>query len=139
MFLGGGGSLLRYGIRTALKARRGINITRSIGAAPRGFSTFTNLRSTALNSANVAYKGSTKLGHSLSKHSGRHPQTWGRLTGNPSTWHDQALKHFDDIMDAPGSFTTVKNKHGIDFLEKRLPDGRGMRLNMDQTFKGFID
>ena len=30
-------------------------------------------------------------------------------------------------------------ENGISFMEKRLSDGRGMRLNMDSTFKGFID
>ena len=29
--------------------------------------------------------------------------------------------------------------NGISFLEKMLPDGRGIRLNMDGTIKGFID
>ena len=30
-------------------------------------------------------------------------------------------------------------KDGTKFLEKTLEDGRGVRLNMDGTFKGFID
>ncbi len=92
-----------------------------------------------LNSASSAYKGSTVLGHALSKHSGRNPSIWGKLAGNPSTWHNQALKHFDDIMNAPGGFVKTPTQQGINFIEKRLPDGRGIRLNMDQTFKGFID
>lgn len=92
-----------------------------------------------LNSASSTYKGSTVLGHSLSKHSGRNPSIWGKLTGNPSKWHSQAKKHFDDIMNAPGVFNKTTTKEGINFLEKRLPDKRGIRLNMDETFKGFID
>lgn len=28
---------------------------------------------------------------------------------------------------------------GLSFLEKCLPDGRGVRLNMDGSFKGFLD
>jgi RHS repeat-associated protein len=95
--------------------------------------------SNVLNSASSAHKGSTVLGHALSKHAGRKPGIWGKLTGNPSTWHSQALKHFDDIMNASGSFTKTTTEKGIKFLEKRLPDGRGIRLNMDGTFKGFID
>jgi filamentous hemagglutinin len=79
------------------------------------------------------------LGHALSKHAGRNPSIWGKLTGNPSTWHNQALKHFDDIMNASGDFIKTTTQQGINFLEKRLPDGRGIRLNMDGTFKGFID
>jgi hypothetical protein len=92
-----------------------------------------------LNSASSVYKGSTVLGHALSKHAGRNPSIWGKLTGSPSTWHNQGLKHFDDILGAPGQFEPKTNSQGIKFLEKMLPDGRGMRLNMDGTFKGFID
>ena len=29
--------------------------------------------------------------------------------------------------------------NGVKFLEKRLDDGRGVRLNMDHTFKTFLD
>ena len=92
-----------------------------------------------LKTANQAYKGTTRLGHALSKHSGRNPQIWGKIKGSPSTWHNQGLKHYNDIMNAPGKFNQVTNPNGIKFLEKWLPDGRGMRLNMDRTFKGFID
>lgn len=42
-------------------------------------------------------------------------------------------------MNAPGGFIKTTTQQGIKFLEKRLPDGRGIRLNMDGTFKGFID
>ena len=42
-------------------------------------------------------------------------------------------------MKGPGNFKTVKNSRGATFLEKGLPDGRGIRLNQDYTFKGFID
>jgi hypothetical protein len=92
-----------------------------------------------LNSASSSYKGTTVLGHALSKHAGRNPEIWGKLTGNPSTWHDQALRHFDDIMNSPDIFMPKTNASGIQFLEKMLPDGRGIRLNMNETFKGFID
>jgi len=53
-------------------------------------------------------------------------------------WNDQAMIHFDEIMDGPGQFNQVTD-NGVTFLEKRLSDGRGIRLNMDFTFKGFID
>ena len=53
-------------------------------------------------------------------------------------WNDQAMKHVRDIVLAPGGFTKVPQGK-ISFLEKRLPDGRGLRMNMDSTFKGFID
>jgi len=95
--------------------------------------------SKVLSSASTPYKGSTLLGHALSKHAQRHPSIWGKLSGHASTWHNPAQKHFDDIMAAPGQFAPKLNKDNIQFLEKMLPDGRGMRLNMNGTFKGFID
>ncbi|MCG8906195.1 hypothetical protein [Pseudomonas sp. DP-17] len=82
--------------------------------------------------------GSTVVGHALSKHAGRHPEIWGKTTGAMSTWNDQAMKHLREITRAPGEFKPVTDK-GLIFMEKRLPDGRGVRLNMDGTFKGFID
>ncbi|SHM01031.1 filamentous hemagglutinin [Chitinophaga sp. CF418] len=48
------------------------------------------------------------------------------------------MKHFDEIMSAPGKFVPVRGDKGIHFLEKRLIDGRGIRLNLDGSFKGFI-
>uniref|UniRef100_UPI002625574E hypothetical protein n=1 Tax=Halomonas sp. TaxID=1486246 RepID=UPI002625574E len=94
---------------------------------------------TVLTSAQAPYKGSTVIGHALSKHAGRNPAIWGSTTGAMSTWNDQAIKHLDDIVNAPGEFERITNDRGVSFLEKRLPDGRGARLNLDGTFKGFID
>ena len=56
-----------------------------------------------------------------------------------NTWNDQAMKHLREITRAPGDFKKVTTDKGLAFMEKRLPDGRGVRLNMDGTFKGFID
>lgn len=75
----------------------------------------------------------------MSKHAGRNPEIWGKVAGNPSTWHNQGLQHFRDILRGPGSFQRVTNSKGTTFLEKMLPDGRGVRLQLDHTFKGFID
>ena len=82
--------------------------------------------------------GETEAGHSYQKHGGRHPETWGKASGGPKQINNTAMQHIDNILNAPGNFgvTTVGN---LQFLEKRLPDGRGLRLNMDGTFKGFID
>nr|WP_295382579.1 RHS repeat-associated core domain-containing protein [Pseudoxanthomonas sp.] len=93
----------------------------------------------AIRSGREAYKGSTVMGHSLSKHAGRNPEVWGKITGSMRTWNDQAMKHFREIVRGPGEFKEVANKDGTKFLEKSLEDGRGVRLNMDGTFKGFID
>ncbi|MGY8819598.1 MAG: two-partner secretion domain-containing protein, partial [Pseudomonadales bacterium] len=92
-----------------------------------------------LESAQAPYKGSTVIGHALSKHAGRSPDIWGKTTGAMSSWNDQAMKHLREIARAPGEFKQVTTDKGLTFMEKRLPDGRGARLNMDGTFKGFID
>jgi hypothetical protein len=107
------------------------------GATIKDTASFSQIK-TALTSAQETYKGSTVAGHALSKHAGRNPEIWGEMTGSMKTWNDQAITHFRDIARGPGEFGKV-TQNGISFLEKRLSDGRGMRLNMDGTFKGFID
>lgn len=49
------------------------------------------------------------------------------------------MTHLREITRTPGEFKPVTTDKGLTFMEKRLPDGRGVRLNMDGTFKGFID
>jgi RHS repeat-associated protein len=92
-------------------------------------------------SAQRAYKGSTVMGHSLSKrvNKGAGEPVWGKITGGMHTWNAQAMNHLRQIIRAPGSFRKVINDRGVPFLEKTIADGRGVRLNMDGTFKGFID
>jgi RHS repeat-associated protein len=99
--------------------------------------TYSQIR-TVLVSGQAPYKGSTVIGHALSKHAGRHPEIWGKVKGSMTTWNDQAMVHLRDISRSPGKFQEVTT-NGIRFLEKRLEDGRGMRLNMDGTFKSFLD
>ncbi|MGY4523362.1 DUF637 domain-containing protein [Pseudomonas sp. TE21394] len=94
---------------------------------------------TVLESAQAPYKGTTIIGHALSKHAGRNPDIWGKTTGSMSTWNDQAMKHLREIVRAPGEFKPETTDKGLMFMEKRLPDGRGVRLNMNGAFKGFID
>ncbi|ASM36853.1 hypothetical protein CSF_0984 [Campylobacter sputorum bv. faecalis CCUG 20703] len=93
----------------------------------------------ARTTAQKSYKGSTVAGHALDKHAGRKPEIWGTTSGGNNLRNKQAMKHFDDIMNGQGKFTTVTNDKGIQFLEKRLQDGRGIRLEMNGNFKGFID
>lgn len=83
--------------------------------------------------------GETVAGHALQKHSGRNPSIWGKVFGNSENINSQAMQHINDIVSAPGDFSIVTTDRGVTFLEKSLPDGRGIRLNMDGTFKGFID
>jgi hypothetical protein len=45
-----------------------------------------------------------------------------------------AMRHFDEIMFGPGQWVDTGK-----FIEKRLPDGRGLRFQHDWVFKGFID
>lgn len=97
----------------------------------------------AFSTAQKEYKGSTVIGHALSKHVNRianqNQEVWGPIGGAMKTWNDQGMRHMREIIRAPGEFKLVKNEHGIVFLEKHAPDGRGLRLNRDGTFKGFID
>lgn len=72
-------------------------------------------------------------------YAGRNPDTWGKVTGSMKTWDEHAMMHLREITLAPGNFVPVTTDKGQTFLEKRLADGRGVRLNMDGTFKGFID
>ncbi len=100
--------------------------------------TFSQAKKT-LTSAAELHKDSTRLGHALSKHAGRKPHIWGKITGGQSSYYAQAMKHLREIYRAPGKFQRVTNSKGITFLEKKLPDGRGIRLQLDHGFKGFID
>ena len=90
-------------------------------------------------SAKLPYKNTTAVGHALSKHSGRYPETWGKMHGSIQLWDAQGMTHLRDIIRAPGYFKRIKTQKGVLFIEKRLLDGRGVRLNMDDTFKDFID
>lgn len=97
-------------------------------------------KDTITNSATSPKKGGeTVVGHALQKHAGRHPEIWGKVKGGPDQINEAALNHLNEIINAPGDFVQVTNDRGITFWEKMLPDGRGVRLNMDGTFKGFID
>lgn len=89
--------------------------------------------------ASAARKGGeqTIAGHSLQKHGARHPDIWGEVRGSPQDINDLAAQHLEDILNGPGVFKVVEGSHK--FIEKMLPDIRGIRLNMDGSFKGFID
>lgn len=95
---------------------------------------------TVIDSASAMKKGGESVvGHALQKHAGRNPDIWGKIKGNAAQINETAMNHLDDILSGLGDFKTVTTDKGVKFLEKFLPDGRGVRLNMDGTFKGFID
>ena len=85
----------------------------------------------------------TKLGHAFQKHAGRNattnPGRWGKVSGSNATKNETGLRHFNEILEGPGKFQKITTAEGKTFLEKRLSDGRGIRLNQDGTFKGFVD
>ena len=60
------------------------------------------------------------------------------MNGAMATWNAQGVQHFMAVVDGPGKFTTI-SKNELSFLEKRLNDGRGVRLNLNGTFKVFLD
>ena len=94
----------------------------------------------ALRSASSPTKGNTVIGHAFSKHSNRHPEIWGKLKGRPESWHSQGLRIFEEIYRGAGKFKRVVDpKTNLPWLEKRLVDGRGVRLNLDGTFKGLVE
>ena len=55
------------------------------------------------------------------------------------TWNLQGMKHLKDILNSNIEVKKVTNSKGITCLEKRVPDGRGVRLELNGNFKGFID
>ena len=94
----------------------------------------------ALKTAQEAHKGGETLaGHALQKHAGRNPDIWGKVKGGADQINQQAMKHIDEIINGLGEFKMYTTDRGVQFWEKMLPDGRGLRLNLDGTFKGFID
>jgi hypothetical protein len=130
------------GLGAANRARRAAEVA-SVGSgfAAKGASWGLSFAKTkaALSSAQEAYKGSTVVGHALSKHAPRNPEVWGTMTGSMKTWNEQGMAHLREVIRGPGEFEKQTYDNGLTFMEKRLLDGRGVRLNMDGTFKGFLD
>ena len=93
-----------------------------------------------MESANSLGKGGyeTVAGHSLNKHSNRNPNIWGKLSGSSSTINKRAMDIIIEIFNSDKLFRIVQS-NGRRFYEIMIDDNRGIRLNMDMTFKGFID
>jgi len=90
--------------REAKELCKQVAIDATLSCATAGLGVVLRNMPTVVRSASEGYKGSTRIGHALSKHANRKPTIWGPLTGDKSTWHDQAMRHFQDIVNGPGSF-----------------------------------
>ena len=116
------------------------------GTISHGVNSAYKASSIALRSAlanRVGKRGFTEVGFQFQKHAGRTEMNgalWieeyleAGVTKNPEAYNNAGYKAFKDIWRAPGSFNRVNG-----FIEKRLPDGRGIRLQENWQFKGFID
>jgi len=125
-------SQMKAGRTVARMAARGGNV------ANRGYRAASKAARSAL-ADRVGKRGFSEVGYQFQKHMGRGARNWGDIiqTGtklNPGTFNQAGYNTFREIWRAPGSFQNVGG-----FLEKRLPDGRGMRLQQDGMFKGFLD
>lgn len=105
------------------------------------FGTKGNYDRTLKTGSNTNSQGLSDIGNAFDKHSARRPDIWGKSTGNNQNKNAIGATHMQDIFNAPGKFKLKVSDTDVTkvFLEKVLPDGRGLRLNRDQSFKGFID
>lgn len=106
-------------------------------AAKTGYSATSNAVRSAL-SDRIGKRGFSEVGYQFQKHFGR-GGNWSSAISegvklNPTTFNQAGYNTFKEIWRAPGSFKKVGG-----FLEKRLPDGRGIRLQENWQFKGFLD
>ncbi len=60
------------------------------------------------------------------------------MKGSMQTWNGQGIIHLREILQSTEKFKVVQIGN-IRFLEKRLPDGRGIRIELNGKFKGFVD
>lgn len=84
--------------------------------------------------------GLSQAGHHLAKHGGRQGSVFPAASGNPSQISRQGQAVVDDILTTPGS-TSISRHHARfgDVLEVRAPDGRGVRFDAGNNFKGFLE
>ncbi|WP_265130976.1 hypothetical protein [Chryseobacterium oranimense] len=123
-------------------AGRITNIAPLIGDVPLGTNSTLKgykMTSTAIRSAltsRIGKRGFTEVGYQFQKHFGR-GGNWVIPQGvkqNPTMFNKAGYNTFKEIWRSPGSFQKVGG-----FIEKRLSDGRGIRLQENWKFKGFLD
>lgn len=84
-------------------------------------------------------KGTTLMGYSYAKCARKNPNLWGELNEDKSKWHKEAEKHFFELMDSPKALSWKRKPDDTKYLERKLSDGRGIRLYTDKTFMEFFD
>ena len=119
----------------------GLGVVGFIGLKKPGLAKLTEyeLTSTAVRTAladRIGKRGFTEVGYQFQKHFSRGGD-WEiplGVTKNPAMYNQAGYKTFKEIWRAPGSFENIGG-----FIEKRLPDGRGIRFQENWKFKGFLD
>lgn len=79
-------------------------------------------------------RGFSEVGYQFQKHFGRGNPAWGGNVPagaklNPATFNQVGYKTFQEIWQARGKFKRVGR-----FIEKRLPDGRGIKFQENWQF-----
>ena len=81
--------------------------------------------------------GLSNAGRAFQKHAGRGERglsIWGKIQGGNPGLNNAGLKNLNEILRGQGKF--IQNGK---YLEKFLPDGRGVRTLLDGTFVTFLD
>jgi len=80
--------------------------------------------------------GLTIAGRSLDKH-GNRPGPFPKATGDPASKNAQGQFHLDDILTNPKS--VIRRDFERNTISIYAPDGRGIFVNSDGTFRGFLN
>jgi len=72
----------------------------------------------------------------MGKHAGRPGGVFEALKGNPTHKSEAANQFVNEVLN---NKSTIKTERSRGSVEYRLPDGRGVRYNLDGSFSGFLD
>ncbi|MCL9667287.1 hypothetical protein L2C91_02675 [Rosenbergiella epipactidis] len=90
-----------------------------------------------IKSAKLPNKNTTTVGHALSKHSGRYPETWGKMHGPIQLWDAQGMTHLRDIIRAPGYFKRIKTQKGVFIYREKTTRWAWGQVEYGWHFQGF--